>query len=71
MRRNMSDPIPMEDALKICKDIQNKRKARLFSQCWGCLKFSKNDTTKMCFYDPPENRGCKFVNQYYDGSEIQ
>ena len=62
----MAGPITLEDAKRICKEIQNKKKARIFSQCWGCLKFSKGDGTKMCFYDPPENRGCKLVNENYD-----
>lgn len=63
----MPDPIPLEEAQRICKKIQNEKRVRMFSQCWGCLKFSKDDATKMCFYDPPENRGCKLINRYYNG----
>ena len=42
------------------------------SQCWGCLRYSKEEPSKMCFYseeDPMENRGCRFVNKLFDESE--
>ena len=32
----------------------------------GVFKFSKEESTKMCFYNPPDNRSCKFVNQLND-----
>jgi len=58
--------IPEDIALQICEHIREEKGTRLFSQCWGCVKFSKGDAKKMCFYDPPNNRGCKLVNKLYD-----
>jgi hypothetical protein len=58
--------IPEDIALQICEQIREEKKVRIFSQCWGCVKFSKGDAKKMCFYDPPDNRGCKLVNKQYD-----
>ena len=58
--------IPLEKAVGLCKLHRQKHKVRLFSQCWGCLRYSKEEPTKMCFYNennPAENRGCKFVNR--------
>ena len=58
--------IPEDVALKLCKEILKEKSVKLFSQCWGCLKFSKKDHTKMCFYDPPKNRGCNKINKRFD-----
>jgi hypothetical protein len=65
---NMTDnnPISSEEAIKLCKKYRDEHKVRVFSQCWGCLKFSKQEPVKMCFYNLSDNRGCKFVNQLYD-----
>ena len=62
--------ISLEEAFKLCKKYRDEHKVRLFSQCWGCLKFSKEESIKMCFYNPPENRGCKFINAQFDESKI-
>jgi len=59
-------PIPEDIAFQICKEIREERGVRMFSQCWGCVKYSKGDAKKMCFYDPPNNRGCKLVNKRYE-----
>jgi hypothetical protein len=66
----MSDSvsIPFEKAVELCKAHRDKNKVRMFSQCWGCVRFSKEEPSKMCFYSPPENRGCKFVNMLFDES---
>jgi len=64
-----NDPISIQDAYKLCKKYRSEHKVRLFSQCWGCVKYSKEEPTKMCFYNPPNNRGCRFVNQLLDGSQ--
>ncbi len=61
----MSKPIPFETAIELCREYRDKHRVRLFSQCWGCIKFSK-EPTKMCFSNTLENRGCKFVNELYD-----
>jgi hypothetical protein len=68
----MANSIPLEKAVEFCKEHRSKHKVRWFSQCWGCLKFSKEEPTKMCFYNennPAENRGCKFVNKLFDESK--
>ena len=60
--------IPVEEAVELCERFRSKKKVRLFSQCWGCMKYSKGDPEKMCFYDPPSNRGCKKVNREFDSN---
>ncbi|UCF07563.1 MAG: hypothetical protein JSW28_07920 [Thermoplasmata archaeon] len=60
------DPIPERVAFELCQRIRGEKKVRMFSQCWGCVKFSKGDFRKMCYYDPPMNRGCGLVNKLYD-----
>ncbi len=61
--------IPTEIALNFCKSYREEHKVRVFSQCWGCLRFSKGEPQKMCFYKPPNNDGCKFVNDHYKKSK--
>jgi hypothetical protein len=61
----MENSIPFEDAVDCCKKFRETNKVRLFSQCWGCVKFCKGNPEKMCFYKPPNNDGCKFVNELY------
>lgn len=65
-----SSSIPLEKAMELCKEHRDKHKVRLFSQCWGCLRFSKEEPSEMCFHNPPENRGCKFVNELFDESKL-
>ncbi len=60
-----SNPISVEKAIELCKEYRSKHKVRMFSKCWGCLKFSR-EPSKMCFHSPPENRGCKYVNELFD-----
>jgi hypothetical protein len=61
-----SEPIPADEAAKLCSEIRNEKDVRLFSQRWGCMRFSKGDTAKMCFSSKPYNRGCSLVNKRYD-----
>jgi hypothetical protein len=63
--------IPRDVAFQLCEEIRKEKGVKLFSQCWGCVKFSKNDPAKMCFYGPPDNRGCKLVNTRYDQGKNQ
>jgi hypothetical protein len=58
--------IPFDVAVGFCKKYREEHKVRLFSQCWGCLRFSKADPEKMCFYKPSSNNGCKFVKQLFE-----
>ena len=59
-------PILLEEAFRLCKQHRDEHSVRLFSQCWGCVKYSKEDPNKMCFYHPPDHRGCRFVNQLFE-----
>jgi hypothetical protein len=58
--------IPFNEAVDSCKKYREEHKVRMFSQCWGCVRFSKGNPEKMCFYKPPSNNGCRFVNQLYE-----
>ena len=57
--------LSLEQAHELCQAHPSQNKARLFSQCWGCLKYSKNNPEKMCFFNPPDHDGCRFVNNLY------
>ncbi|MFB3890099.1 MAG: hypothetical protein ACE14S_11455 [Candidatus Bathyarchaeia archaeon] len=59
------EPIPWETALELCGEIRKKKAGRLFTQCWGCVRFSKGEAAKMCFASRPHNRGCRLVNKRY------
>jgi hypothetical protein len=60
--------IPLERAAELCKAYRDKHGVRLFSQCWGCVKYSKGVPEKLCFYDPPNNDGCKKVNALFEAA---
>jgi hypothetical protein len=60
--------IPLEKAVELCKAHRDKHGVRMFSQCWGCVRFSKGVPEKMCFYKPANNDGCKFVNELFESS---
>lgn len=60
--------IPLLRAAELCKAYRDKHGAHLFTQCWGCVKYSKGDPEKMCFYNPPTNDGCKKVNELFEAS---
>jgi hypothetical protein len=59
-------PIPEEAARKLCAEIRAVKARKLFTQCWGCVRATKGAEEKMCFYKPPEFRGCALVNARYD-----
>ncbi len=58
--------IPHEVTLKLCNEIRAENKRKRFSvsklQCWGCYKFTKGDTAKMCL---SSKQGCNLVNSRY------
>jgi hypothetical protein len=60
--------ISLEKAYALCKNYREEKGVRMFSQCWGCVKFSKEVPEKMCFYNPPNNDGCKIVNKLFEES---
>lgn len=60
--------IPREVANEICRRIKKERALRVFSQCWGCARFSKGDFSRMCASSRPDFRGCALVNREFDRS---
>jgi len=58
--------LSIQEAYKLCQVHREKHKPRLFSQCWGCVKYSKENPERMCLYKPPTNDGCQFVNRLYE-----
>ncbi len=48
---------------------RDKHGARLFSQCWGCVNYSKGVPEKLCFYNPPNNDGCEKVNKLFGAED--
>ncbi len=69
----MSSNISMsvEKAYAMCKAHREKNGARIFSQYWGCVRYSREVPEKMCFYKPPNNDACRHVNQMYERSNKQ
>jgi hypothetical protein len=61
--------IPLEKAIELCKAFRDQYGVKMFSQCWGCIRFSKGAPEKMCFYKPPNNDGCKIVNKAFELSK--
>ena len=67
----LSGAIPHEVALQLCAEIRREKEHKLFSQCWGCVKFSKGEVAKMCVSSRPDYRGCNLVNERYDTAAPQ
>jgi len=59
-------PITRESAMAICEKIRGEKARRIFSQCWGCVRFSKGDFSRMCASSKPDFRGCRLVNEVHD-----
>jgi hypothetical protein len=66
----LSDAIPREVSRQLCDEIRREKEHKWFSQCWGCVKFSKGDFSKMCVSSTPDYRGCNLVNERYDKSQL-
>lgn len=60
-------PIPQETARDLCREIRQAKATRLFTQCWGCVRATRGVEEKMCFFKPPDFRGCALVNGRFDG----
>jgi len=60
------DPIPLETARELCAQIRQIKAKKLFTQCWGCVRATKGAEEKMCYYTPPDFRGCALVNERFD-----
>ncbi len=60
-------PIPEATARQLCAQISKEKGQKLFTQCWGCLRATKGVEEKMCYYKPPDFRGCGLVNDRFDG----
>jgi hypothetical protein len=63
--KDNDQPIPRDVAFQLCEEIRKEKARKWFTQCWGCVKFSKNDPAKMCFHGQPDYRGCKLINERY------
>ncbi|GAB4480215.1 MAG: hypothetical protein Kow00124_26690 [Anaerolineae bacterium] len=48
MKTAQVDSLPMEIAEPICREVQDRQWIKVFTQCWGCIRFSKGDPQKMC-----------------------
>ncbi len=59
-------PIPLETARKLCAEVREVRARKLFTQCWGCVRATRGVEEKMCYYKPPNFRGCALVNERFD-----
>jgi len=66
MTGESSNPNPKDIALQICEEIRKVMSRRLFTQCGGCVKASKGNPQKLCFYRPLDSRGCGLVNRGFD-----
>lgn len=66
----MNGKIPREIALKLCEEIRKENERKRFgigkTQCWGCYKFAKEDSSKLCIFTNEMNRGCSQVNKRYE-----
>ena len=62
----MGNPIPFETAKELCQEYRDTHGVEKFTQCWGCLKYSRQDPEKMCFHNGEDNRGCPMVNHLFD-----
>lgn len=62
--------IPEDVARQLCDEIRSDNRGKWWRWtawwCWGCATFTKGDAAKMCWYGPPQNRGCSQVNQRYE-----
>ncbi len=58
--------LSVEKAYELCRLHREKNGVRVFSQCWGCVRYSKDVPEKMCFYKPPNNDACRHVNKMYE-----
>jgi hypothetical protein len=44
----VAESLPVDLAARLCKEVQDEQPIKLFTQCWGCVKFSGGDPAKMC-----------------------
>jgi len=58
--------IPKEVAMRLCDEIRAEKERKLFTQCWGCVKASKGDFSRMCASSRNDLRGCALVNRRFD-----
>lgn len=65
--------IPKEVAVKFCAEIREENRGKWYTfagmQCKGCTTFSKGDSTKMCFNNGADYRGCNLVNARHDNKK--
>lgn len=67
--------IPEDIAVRLCTEIrtQNRGKWYTFNGLWClvCAKQARGDSTKMCFSNRPDYRGCLQVNKRFDLSHTK
>ena len=69
MGNSKAGPIPRDIAFRLCQEYRLEYGVKLFTQCWGCVRFSGGDPEKMCFSNAIGLRGCRFVNERFDEEE--
>lgn len=42
------ESVPQPLASQLCRQAQDNQIIKVFTQCWGCVRFSKGDPAKMC-----------------------
>ena len=58
--------IPPKVAHELCVEIRVDKAQHLFTQCWGCVRFSDGDEARMCYNRRSDLRGCGLVSALYD-----
>ncbi len=65
-----ANAIPKETAERLCVEIREQNRGKWYTYnglwCLFCAKFTGGDTTKMCFSNGPNYRGCMQVNKRFD-----
>ncbi len=58
--------IPVGVAHDLCLSIRKEKAEHLFTQCWGCMRFAKDDESRFCYHSRADLRGCGLINRLYD-----
>lgn len=62
--------ISKDKAIQLCVEVRRAHQQKGLSlarlRCWGCMALAKGKVDKMRFNQPPEYRGCAFINARYD-----
>ena len=58
--------IPARIAHDLCEEIRKDKAQHLFTQCWGCVRFSNGEERRFCYNSRADLRGCGLINRLYD-----